>query len=179
MTVNINFIKREEKNRATYLLIGIGILLFILVIGGSFGWKLLTDYRINIVEAEIQINKVKETEADMKQLMFQTQQKHINNSIAIRDKQFPIHQFYTEMLALVPSTIEYREIAYMKEDIWFIELAFEDVTVITQLINQWEEKNYIDSIEIIETIYGDPNTLTLNLHVNHDGFIAEVTNEME
>lgn len=179
MTVNINFIKKEERNRVTYLLLGIGILLFIIVIGGSLGWKLLTDYRANIVEAEIQINKVAETEAEMKRLMYQTQQKHINNSIVIRDKQFPIHQFFTEMLALVPNTIEYREIAYMKEDIWFIELAFDDVQAISQLMNRWKEKSYIESIEIIETLYGEPNTLTLNLHVNPDGFIAEVTNEME
>src|SRR5690606_33172566 len=110
--------------------------------------KLLTDYRANIVEAEIQINKVAETEAEMKRLMYQTQQKHINNSIVIRDKQFPIHQFFTEMLALVPNTIEYREIAYMKEDIWFIELAFDDVQAISQLMNRWKEKSYIESIEI-------------------------------
>ena len=179
MTVNINFIKREERNRSTYLLIGIGILLFFLVIVGSFGLKLLTDFQANLVEAEIQLHKVAETEAEMKQLMYRTQQQHINHSMAIRDKQFPMHQFYTEMLALVPSTIEYQDIAYMREDIWFIELTFEDVEVMAHLMGQWEQKSYIESLEIIETIYGEPNRLSLHLQVNQDGFIAEVTNEVE
>lgn len=179
MTVNINFIKREEKNYSNYLLFGIGILLFILVIAGSFGLKLITDHQANAVQEEIQQNKVAETEAQNKQLMYQTQQNHKRHSDTIRDNQFLMHSFYTEMLALVPSEINYHEIAYMKEDIWFIQLTYEEVELIAQLMKQWEEKSYIESIEIIETMYGEPNTIALNLHVNHDGFIVEVTNEVE
>ena len=179
MTVNINFIKREERNYSNYLLIGIGILLFILVVAGSFGYKVITDYQTNAIESEIQLNKVAETEAQNKQLMYQTQQMHEKRSKEIRESQFSMHEFYSDMLALVPSTIEYQELAYMKEDIWYVQLSFEEAEVLAQLMSQWEDKSYIESIEIMETMYGELNTVTLNLHVSHDGFIAEVSNEVE